>query len=127
MDSVYLDIAERIVLPIITLWGGSFWQKWRNKQKKEADILDNVQQILKLQSDYIADQDEDRKKNRDMIARLEAKLDKKNKSIRKANWCKHTNEGDGCPVLNEDERNDPSTSACDACTLKPQLNDIGQS
>lgn len=124
MDTIYIDAFERIALPIITLWGGSFWQKWRNKQKKEADILDNVKQILEMQSKYIADQEEDRKKNRDMIARLEAKLDKKNKSIRKANWCKYTNEGDGCPVLNEEERLEPSEPACDTCKLKPQNDDI---
>lgn len=113
-SAVFIDIVEKIVLPLLTLFVGSIWQKFRTRQKKEADILANVQQILQLQKDYIAEQDEENKKTRDMNKRLEAKLDGKNKSIRKANWCKFTNEGDGCPVLKQEEKND-DYNKCDIC------------
>lgn len=112
---IFLVVLEKAVLPILTLIGGWFAHLVRSKQKKEADILDNMKQILQLQREYIASQDSENKKTRDMNARLEKKLDDKRESIRQANKCKHTTEGDGCPVLiHEDELDEK----CKNCTLK---------
>lgn len=113
MDAVVLDVAERILLPIITLLGGWFGHLIRSKQKKEQDILANVQQILQMQKDYIADQDAENKKTRDVNMRLEKKLDDKRESIRKANKCKFTAEGDGCPVLKHEDYLDEKCKNCE--------------
>lgn len=115
MDTIVIDMAERVLLPILTLVGGWFAHLFRSKQKKEADILQNVMQILDLQKKYIADQDAENKKTRDMNARLERKLDGKRDSIRQANKCKYTAEGDGCPVLKHEDELDEK---CKNCNLK---------
>ena len=113
-DTSFLaDLFERILLPLLTLAGGWFGHVIRTKQKKESDILDNMKQILTLQRDYIASQDVENKKTRDMNARLERKLDDKRESIRKANKCKYTAEGDGCPVLNHEDYLDEKCKNCD--------------
>jgi len=111
----FVEILQNVGIPILTLIGGWFAHLFRSKQKKEQDILQNVMQILDLQKKYIADQDAENKKTRDMNMRLEKKLDDKRESIRKANKCKYTSEGDGCPVLqHEDELDDK----CKNCNLK---------
>jgi len=116
---ILLPILQGVVLPIITAVIGWFANVWRNKQKKEKDILTNVQQILTIQKEYIAEQQGTIVETKNMNKRLEAKLDKKNKAIRKANWCKYTNAGDGCPVLNEEEKNDDTIEpVCNACQFK---------
>ena len=84
-SSVIIEILKDIGLPIVTAIGGWFASVWRNKQKKEGDILDNVKQILESQKQYIADQDKENKKTRDMNARLEKELRQKSFSIRRAN------------------------------------------
>ena len=111
-----VDVLQNVGLPILTAVGGWFASIWRTKQKKEKDVLDNVTQILDMQKAYIAEQDEENKKTRDMNKRLEAKLDGKNRAIRKANWCKFTNEGEGCPVLKQEEKNDGDHyDQCETC------------
>lgn len=119
MDAVVIDVAERVLLPILTLVGGWFAHLFRSKQKKEADILQNVMQILDLQKKYIADQDAENKKTRDMNARLERKLDGKRDSIRQANKCKYTAEGEGCPVLRHEDELDEK---CENCELNKHDN-----
>lgn len=112
--SLVMGFLESFVLPILTAVIGWFANVWRTKQKKEADVLTNVTQILEMQKQYIAEQDAENKKTRDMNRRLEKKLDDKRESIRKANKCQYTNEGDGCPVLaNEDKIDD----RCKDCNL----------
>ena len=111
-SSIVLDILREVGIPILTLIGGWFAHLFRTKQKKEADVLANVQQILQMQKEYIADQDAENKKTRDMNARLEKKLDDKRESIRKANHCKYTNEGDGCPVLAHEDYLDEKCKSC---------------
>lgn len=115
------SIATDVLIPILTLIGGWFAHLIRSKQKKESDILENVQQILQMQKDYIADQDAQNKKNCNMIARLEKKLDDKNRSIRQANKCKHTNEGDGCPVLGMEEKQEKCDLDCGNCKIKEEV------
>jgi hypothetical protein len=123
MDGVVIEVLERFGIPALTAIGGWFASVWRNKQKKENDILQNVTQILQFQKDYIAEQDKENRKTRDMNARLEKKLDDKRESIRKANKCQYTNEGDGCPVLrHEDELDDK----CKECYLKEAQGDYSK-
>lgn len=111
--NILLEILRDVGIPALTLFGGWFAHMFRTKQKKEADVLDNVQQILQLQKDYIAEQDAENKKTRDMNARLERKLDEKRESIRKANKCKYTSEGEGCPVLIHEDYLDEKCKNCD--------------
>ena len=117
------SIITEVGLPIFTAVAGWFASVWRTKQKKEQDILANVQQILQMQKDYIAEQDEENKKTRNMNARLEKKLDDKRESIRKANHCKYTAEGDGCPVLAHEDLLDEK---CKDCYLKDTGNDYSK-
>lgn len=112
---IIIEILKDVALPIITLIGGWFAHLIRSKQKKESDILDNVKQILEMQKQYIADQDAENKKTRDMNRRLEKKLDDKRESIRKANKCEYTAIGDGCPVLKHEDELDEK---CKNCNLK---------
>jgi len=120
MDAtLYTEIAERVGIPLITLIGGWFAHMFRSKQKKEQDILENVKQIMQMQKDYIAEQDAENKKTRNMNARLEKKLDDKKEAIRKANRCKYTNEGEGCPVLRHEDYLDEK---CRTCELKDRDN-----
>ena len=112
-------IMEKVGLPLLTLVGGWFAGMFRTKQKKEQDILANVMQILDMQKGYIADQDAENKKTRDMNARLERKLDEKRESIRQANKCPHTAEGSGCPVLVHEDYLDEK---CKNCNLKDHAN-----
>lgn len=106
-------IALNIGLPIVTLFAGWFGQAWKSKAQKKADELDNTQQIIQLQRDYIAEQQAQMAKYNATNQRLEAKLERKNKSIRQANKCQFTNEGDGCPVLVNEEKNDQDK--CETC------------
>ena len=107
------EVFQKVIIPILTLLGGWFGHLWRTKQKKEKDILDNVMQIMKIQKDYIADQDSENKKTRDINMRLERKLNEKRESIRKANYCKYTATDEGCPVLNHEDYLDEKCKDCD--------------
>lgn len=121
MDSSVVEVLKDIILPAFTAVVGWFASIWRSRQKKETDVLTNVQQILGLQKEYIASQDAENKKTRDMNARLEKKLDDKRRSIRQANWCKFTNEGDGCPVLNHEQKIDGDR--CETCQYNKEEGD----
>lgn len=123
MDS--LVIMREIGMPVFTLVFGWFANAWRNKQKKEKDVLDNVVQILDIQKAYIAEQDKSHAKDREIIAKIEAKLDSKERSIRQANYCKFTNEGNGCPVLNSEEKS--SGDQCRQCKFKKEDENDAQS
>ena len=111
--SLVLTLLKDVGIPLLTLIGGWFAHLFRTKQKKENDILSNVQQILTMQKTYIAEQDAENKKTRDMNARLERKLDDKRESIRQANKCKYTAEGDGCPVLIHEDELDVKCKNCE--------------
>ena len=108
-----IELLKDVGIPALTAAGGWFASVWRSKQKKEADILDNVKQILESQKQYIADQDKENRKTRDMNARLERELRQKSESIRQANKCKFTVEGDGCPVLNHEDALDEKCKNCE--------------
>ena len=126
MDTALIDGFERVLLPILTLLGGWFGHLFRSKQKKESDILDNVKQILVLQKAYIEEQAGMLKETKDMNRRLEKKLDRKDRSIRRANICKFTSEGDGCPVLGSEEKFEPDYCADCAYNKKEGEYDKGE-
>lgn len=106
-------IALNIGLPTLTLFAGWFGQAWRSKARRKGDELENTQQIITMQRDYIAEQQQQLAKYNATNQRLEAKLDKKNKSIRQANKCQYTNEGNGCPVLVHEEKTEQDK--CETC------------
>lgn len=109
-------IWVNVVLPIATAFIGWLGSSYRNKQKKEGDILSNVERIVAMQDAHIQKAEATLLKSEKVIQRLEAKLDRKNKSVRAANKCKFTNEGDGCPVLAQEEKNEHIYDApCDKC------------
>lgn len=108
----FFDVFREILIPAFTGVAGWFASVWRTKQRKEADILDNMKQILEMQKEYIQEQDKENKKTRELNARLEKRLDQKRESIRKANKCKYTNEDDGCPVLIHEDLLDEKCSNC---------------
>ena len=111
--NVILVLLKDVGIPLLALIGGWFAHLFRTRQKKEQDILSNVQQILTMQKEYIAEQDADKKKTRDMNARLEKKLDDKRESIRQANKCKYTATGEGCPVLIHEDYLDEKCKNCE--------------
>lgn len=106
MNEVWMDILIKFILPIVTGVLGWAYSSYRNREKKESDILDNVQRILDLQDQHIKKTERTLERSENLNKRLEAKLDRKSKSVRAANKCKFTNEGEGCPVLLQEEKNE---------------------
>lgn len=121
--TILSDILQNLGLPLVTGIMGWFGNVWRNRQKKDKDILENVTQILDLQKKYIEEQQGTIEETRKMNKRLEAKLDKKAKCVRQASKCKYNNMGDGCPVLLLEEKYDESPE-CDSCHLKKEEGDV---
>lgn len=111
------------ILPVIMAVGGWFFGVFRTRQKKEKDVLDNVQQILNIQRLYIDEQKEELMKYRAEDQRKGRIIEEKNRSIRKANWCKYIAQDNLCPVLHSEEefylKDNPE---CENC-LKQQSND----
>ena len=112
------------VLPIVMGVVGWLGSAYRSKQKKEGDILDNVQRIIDIQDAHIKKSEEALAKSENLTKRLEAKLDRKSKSVRAANRCKFTNEGNGCPVLEQEEKNEYIYDVdCNKCEHNNENND----
>lgn len=108
-----------IAVPVLMLVLGWVTNAYRNKQKKERDILDNVQQVIDIQNAHIerCDQmlqrrDKLLQDKEDDYRKLEAKYEHKVKAVKEAYDC----EGDTskCPVLAYDKNN----HICDTCELK---------
>lgn len=120
MNELWLQIA----LPIVTGVVGWATNAWRNAQKKENDTIANFQLMRDADKEFMTDLKNELVESKNMRKRLEAKLDRKNKSIRKANNCPHTIEGDGCPVLNQEEKNEQLYD-CESCEhhIKVREND----
>ena len=106
MEFDVMELLKSVVLPVVTGFLGWVYSKYRNKQEREKSILDNVQRIIDLQDAQIKKQEDTLNKANNVNQRLEAKLDRKNKSVRQANKCPFTTEGDGCPVLAQEEKNE---------------------
>jgi hypothetical protein len=100
------EFLYTFVLPVLTGFLGWIYSSYRNRQKKEHDILDNVERILKLQDEHVKKTEQALERSDKLCQRIEAKYDRKSKSVRAANKCKFTNEGDGCPVLLQEEKNE---------------------
>lgn len=94
------------VLPIIMGVAGWLGNGYRNKQKRESDIITNFQAMRDADREFIEECRADLKESRNLNKRLEAKYNRKCKSVRAANKCKFTSEGDGCPVLAQEEANE---------------------
>lgn len=108
------------VLPIIMGIAGWLGNGYRNKQKKESDIITNFKAMRDADREFIEECRKDLKESRDMNKRLEAKYNRKCKSVRAANKCKFTSEGDGCPVLAQEETNERVYDA--DCAMCEHLN-----
>lgn len=124
MEVQILDVLSTVVVPIATAALGWLGSAYRNKQKKEGDIMANFKQMMSIQNDFISglkanidERDAALLDSKHVNQRLEAKLDRKDKSIRKANFCKFSNEGNGCPVLLQEEKNcgEHHENLCDNC------------
>ena len=101
-ESMWINFA----LPVITAVLGWLGSAYRSKQKKESDTIANFQAMRDADRAFILECRADLKESRDMNKRLEAKYNRKCKSVRAANKCKFTNEGDGCPVLEQEDKNE---------------------
>lgn len=118
------DWWVQVALPVVSGLVGWFTSSWRNAQKKENDIISNFREMRDADRQFIEECRADLKESRDMNKRLEAKYNRKCKSIRAANRCKYTNEGEGCPVLNQEERNEYIYNAdCEKCEHSLDKND----
>lgn len=110
----------QFVLPIVTALLGWLFSAYRNKQKKENDTIANFQLMRDADKEFMTDLKNELIESKNLRKRLEAKLDRKNKSIRKANSCPHTNEGNGCPVLVQEEANEKVyDEGCRLCEHRP--------
>lgn len=109
------DILIDFFLPVLTAIIAWLGTAYRNKQKKEKDILANVQQIINMQKEYIEEQERTLGKTRDMLSRIEEKYERKSASIRRAYGCKVPSEE--CPVLISDARLNRIYDECDTCTV----------
>ena len=117
-------IFTYIISPIIGGVIGWLTSAYRNKQKKESDIISNFKEMRDADREFILECRADLKESRDLNKRLEAKYNRKCKSVRAANKCKFTSEGDGCPVLAQEERNERIyDDDCANCEHLTQEND----
>lgn len=95
-----------VVSPIVGGVVGWLGNNVATKRKKESEIIANFQAMRDADRVFIEECRADLKESRDMNKRLEAKYNRKCKSVRAANRCKYSNEGDGCPVLAQEEKNE---------------------
>ena len=109
-----------VVSPIVGGVIGWLGNNVTTKRKKESEIIANFQAMRDADREFIEECRADLKESRDMNKRLEAKYNRKCKSIRAANRCKYTNEGDGCPVLAQEEKNERIYDA--DCAMCEHLN-----
>lgn len=114
-------VIFEILLPIVMAILGWVTSAYRNKQKKEKDILDNVKQLLEMKSEHIEQCKEELKEMRterdiERVERkkLEEKYDHKVKAVKEAYDC----EGDTskCPVLAYDKNHYP----CETCEYRKE-------
>lgn len=96
------DVLIDFALPLLTALVAWLGTAYRNKQKKSADILDNVQRILDIQDNQIAKQSKFIQGYEKKMAALEKKYAHKQSAVRKAYKCPHPNAD--CPVLKQDAK-----------------------
>lgn len=105
-------LAIEFVLPILTALIAWFANAYRSRQKKEKDILDNVQRIVDMQNDHIKRCDEMLARREAQYRKLEEKYDHKVRAVKEAYDCEHDQAL--CPVLMYDKRG----ALCDDCELR---------
>lgn len=121
-----METWTQIIIPILTLVAGWFGNAYRNKQKREADIIDNVQDIIKEQREYIERQQVTVERVEAKLERIGVKIDAKKRAIREAYKCEYYKKGNDCPVLIEDDKNEEERMrvACAECPHNDeQIND----
>lgn len=96
------DVLINFVLPICTALIAWFGNAYRNKQKKEHDVLDNVQQIIDMQNKHIERCEATLDKREAEYNEMSRKNDLKRESIKKAYKCRVPSEE--CPVLIHDSQ-----------------------
>ena len=104
-----------IIAPTLTALLGWFASAWRSRQRREGDILQNVETILGIQNRQIERYDRE-------LKAMDRRLSQKTRSIMQANRCDYVT---SCPVLEQEEKNDrlPDCADCkekDKCTIKDQ-------
>lgn len=94
------DILIDFILPVFTALIAWLGTAYRNKQKKESDVLDNVKRIVDMQNEQIKRQDNiiERYQNKLDVAEVKSAHDRE--SIKQAYQCKYPSED--CPVLQHD-------------------------
>lgn len=95
------QVMTDIVVPAVTAAMGWAASSWRNRQRKEADVLSNVRQIIELQRGCINEQTETLSRFRATVERLERRLESRDRSIMKGRICAHVRIDDDCPVLTD--------------------------
>lgn len=91
------EILTNFGVPVLTAMLAWFGNAYRNKQKKEHDILDNVQQIIDMQNKHIERCEATLDKREMAYKEMSHKNDQKREAIKKAYNCKVPSEE--CPVL----------------------------
>lgn len=94
------DLLIQLILPIFTAVIAWLGTAYRNKQKKEGDVLDNVKRIVEMQDDQIKRQDAIIERYEKRIDAMENKNAHDRESIKQAYTCKIPSEQ--CPVLQHD-------------------------
>lgn len=94
------DIFIDFILPVFTALIAWLGTAYRNKQKKESDVLDNVKRIVDMQDEQIKRQDAIIERYQNKLDALEYKSAHDRESIKQAYLCKHPSED--CPVLQHD-------------------------
>lgn len=114
------EILIQVVVPIALGLLGWFGNAYRNKQKKEKDVLDNVQQVLDIQNKQIEKQNEYIEKQDKALERMTERDERKRESIKKAYKCKVPSED--CPVLIHDAQSHAADyDKCATCEYKKKV------
>ena len=113
-----IDLLRDIALPIILGVLGWMGNAYRNRQKRESDILDNVQRILDIQNSHISRCEATLDEREKAYKAMSRKNDLKREAIKKAYNCRLASEE--CPVLTYDSQTheNPTENKCDNCNLK---------
>ena len=112
-----IDILRDVMLPVVLALLGWFGNAYRNKQKKENDILDNVQRIIDLQNSHISRCEASLDERESAYKEMCKKNDRKRETIKKAYNCKIPSEE--CPVLIYDaQEHNVDNAKCNTCKYK---------
>lgn len=123
MSESVVELITTVVVPVVTGVLGWVSSAYRNRQQKEKNILDNVKQLLDMKSEEVERSRVIADRQNYVIQRIEAKLDKKDKAIRKSRACAWVKQGNDCPVIEADdayesgEETKAKSGGCSGCEL----------